>query len=133
MFELLAVLLFLFLAFLAFILLPILLVARAAERLFKPAIDEVVSAVEKTRGQKWRHANALERERMVRAEGACRAIARVMGAGCCVAGAVLAVPTIPVIAFAVGAYRLLKPISEEIGDACSYQSTGADDEPPYSF
>jgi hypothetical protein len=131
-FEILAVLVLLLLVFSVFVL-PILIVFQAAQRLFEPAANEVVSAVQEVRQNKWSHADAFERERMVRAEGGCRIIERGLGAGCCVFGAVLTVPTLPLIMFAVGAYRVLKPMRQEIGDACSYRSTGADDEPPFCW
>lgn len=69
---------------------------------------------------------------MVRVEEGWRIIGRVLGAGCCVVGAVLMSPTPAVVIFGVGAYRLLKPIRQEMRNACAYRSTGAQDEPPYS-
>ena len=126
MFEILAVLVCFLLVF---VLLPILLVVQAAQWLFKPAVDEVVSAVQGTREYKWRHADAFERERMVRVEEGWRIIGRVVGAGCCAVGAVLTFPTPIVIIFGIGAYRLLKPIPQEMRDACAYRSKGARDEP----
>lgn len=129
MFEILAVLVFLLLVF---VLLPILLVIRAAQYLFKPSVGEVVSAVQEVREHNWRHADAFERERMVRVEEGWRIIGRVLGAGCCAVGAILTFPTPVVIIFGIGAYRLLKPIPQEMRNACAYRSTGARDEPRYS-
>ncbi len=131
MFEIVAVVVFVVVVFLVFVLLPILLVIRTAQWLFKPAVDEVVSAVQEAREHKWRHADAVGRERMVRVEEGWRIIARVVGAGCCVVGAVLSFPTILTGMFCLAAYRLLKPIRQEMRNACAYRSTGATDEPPY--
>jgi len=79
--EIFAVLVGLLVVFLVFVLLPILLVIRAAQYLFKPAVDEVVTAVRETREHNWRHADAFERERIVRVAEGWRIIGRVLGAG----------------------------------------------------
>jgi hypothetical protein len=115
-----------------FILLPILLVVKAARLLFGPAVKEVRSAVQEVREHNWQQADAFERERMVRVEEGWRIIGRVLGVGCCAVGAVLAFPTPAVVIFGMGAYRLLKPIRQEMRAACAYRSTSARDEPRYS-
>jgi len=129
MFEILAVLVCFLLVF---VLLPILLVVQAAQWLFKPAVDEVVSAVQGTREHKWRHADAFERERMVRIAVGWRVIGRVASAGALAVGAVAFAP-LPLLPIClIGGYRLLKPIRQEMRDACAYRSTGARDEPRHS-
>jgi len=50
---------------LVFIVLPILVVIKAARWLFEPVIDEV-GAVNEVRAHNWRNADAVEREKMVR-------------------------------------------------------------------
>jgi hypothetical protein len=132
MFEIVVVLVFVMVVFLVFVLLPILLVVKAVRLLFGPAVKELRSAVQESQQYKWKHADAAARERMVRVKGSWRIIARVVGAGCCAAGVVLTFPTPVVVIFGLGAYRLLKPIRQEMRDACAYRSTGAKDEPPYS-
>jgi len=114
-----------------FILLPILLVVKAVQLLFGPAVKEVHSAVQEVQEHNWRHADALERERMVHKAVGWRVIGRVAGAGALAAGAVTFAP-LPVVPISLLAgYRLLKPIRQEMRDACAYRSTGAKDEPRY--
>ncbi len=116
-----------------FILLPILLVVKAARLLFGPAAKEVHSAVQEVQEHNWRHADAFERERMVRKATGWRVIGRVAGAGALAVGAVTfaSLPLVPICLLA--GYRLLKPIRQEMRDACAYRSTGAQDEPPFSW
>jgi len=115
-----------------FILLPILLVIRTAQLLFGPAVKEVHSAVQEVQEHNWRHADAFERERMVRKAVGWHVIGRVASAGALAVGAVTfaSLPLVPICLQA--AYRLLKPIRQEMRDACSYRSTGARDEPRHS-
>ena len=130
MFEIFAVLVCLLVVF---VVLPILAVIRAAQSLFNPAVDEIVSAVGETREQKWKRASVFEREQMVRVHAGCRMIGRVFGAGCCAVGAVLTFPTPAAFILGIIGYRLLKPIPQEMLDASSYRSTGQQDEPPHSW
>ena len=116
----------------AFILLPILLVIRAAQLLFGPAVKEVHSAVQEVQEHNWRHADALERERMVRKATGWRVIGRVASAGALAVGAVTFAPLPLVPMCLLAGYRLLKPIRQEMHDACAYRSTGTEDEPRYS-
>ncbi len=132
MIEIAFVFTFFLLCLAVFILLPILLVVKAAQLLFGPVVKEVHSAVKEVQEHKWRHLDAPERERMVRVEQGWRTIGRVLGAGCCAVGAVLMFPTPAVGILGMAAYRLLKPIRQEMRDACAYRSTGVPDEPPYS-
>ena len=125
MLEILAVLVF---VLVMFVLLPILLVIRAAQWLFKPAVDEV----EQAREHNWRHADAFERERMVRKATGWRVIGRVAGASALAVGAVTFTPLPLVPICLLAGYRLLKPIRQEMRNACAYRSTGRDDEPRYS-
>jgi len=115
-----------------FILLPILLVVKAARLLFGPAVKEVQSAVQEVQEQNWRHADALERERMVRKATGWRVIGRVASASALAAGAVTFTPLPLVPMCLLAGYRLLKPIRQEMRDACAYRSTGARDEPRHS-
>jgi hypothetical protein len=129
MFEILAVLVF---VLLVFVLLPILLVVRAAQWLFGPAVKEVHSAVQEVQEHNWRHADAFERERMLRKAVGWRVIGRVASAGALAAGAVTFAPLPLVPICLIAGYRLLKPIRQEMRDACAYRSTGREDEPRYS-
>ncbi len=132
MIEIAAVFTFFLVCLAVFILLPILLVVKAAQLLFGPAVKEVHSAVQEVQEHNWRHADAFERERMVRKAAGWRVIGRVAGAGALAAGAVTFAP-LPLIPICLMAgYRLLKPIRQEMREACAYRSTGRDDEPRYS-
>jgi len=50
----------------ALIVLPLLLVLKAAQLLFQRPLNEVVSTVNEVRDHRWRNADAVERQRMVR-------------------------------------------------------------------
>lgn len=115
-----------------FNLLPILLVVKAAQLLFGPAVKEVCSAVQEVQRHNWRHADAPERERMVRKATGLRVIGRVVSTGALAVGAATfaSLPLVPICLLA--AYRLLKPIRQEMRNACAYRSTGAEDEPCHS-
>ena len=115
-----------------FVLLPILLVVRVAQLLFGPAVKEVQSAVQEVQEDNWRYADAFERERMVRKATGWRVIGRVASAGALAVGAVTFAPLPLVPICLIAGYRLLKPIRQEMRDACAYRSTGRDDEPRYS-
>ena len=115
-----------------FILLPILLVVKAVQLLFGPAVKEVHSAVQEVQEDNWQHADAVQREHMVRKAVGWRVIGRVASAGALAVGAVVfaSLPLVPICLLA--GYRLLKPIRQEMRAACAYRSTGARDEPRYS-
>jgi hypothetical protein len=132
MLELLVVVLFLLALCAALIVLPLLLVLKAAQLLFEPAINEGVSTVNEVRDHRWRNADAVERERMVRNSCGWRVIGRVVGAEALVGAAFVATSSTIGFACCLASWRMLKPIKQEMHDACAYRSTGADDEPVYS-
>jgi hypothetical protein len=83
------------------------------------------------RQEKWRDADACQRERIVREECALRVIGRFIGAGGLAIGALtVASPGLAVI-WALVAWRAVKPIKAEMRDACAYRSIGTGDEPPF--
>ena len=65
---------------------------------------------------------------MVRKACGWRVIGGVVGAGALVAGASIAASPALGFAFCLAAWRTLKPIKQEMRDACAYRSTGAEDE-----
>jgi hypothetical protein len=132
MFAILTVIVLFLLVLSVLILLPILIVLKTAQFLFERPLNEVVSAVNEVRGHHWRNADAVERERMVRKACGWRVIGRVVGAGALVGGAFVATSSTIGFACCLAAWRILKPIKQEMHDACAYRSTGADDEPLYS-
>lgn len=85
------------------------------------------------RNQKWREADAQQRARLVREECAWRIIGRLVGAGGLVIGALAVASPGLAVMWALVAWRVVKPIKAEMREACSYRSTGASDEPPYSW
>jgi hypothetical protein len=129
MFEILSVIVLFLLVFCVFVLLLILLVIKAAQLLFERPLDEVVSAVNEVRDHHWRNADAVEREKMVRKACGWRVIGRVVAAGALVGGAFVATPSTIGFACCLAAWRMLKPIKQEMRDMCAYRSTGAEDEP----
>ncbi len=85
------------------------------------------------RKQEWRRADAEQRQKTVREECAWRVIGRLVGAGgLAIAAFTVASPGLAVM-WALVALRVIKPIKAEMREACSYRSTGASDEPPYSW
>jgi len=130
MFEILTVIFLLLLAFFVLIMAPILLVIKAAQSIFGSAVEEVFRD-EEVQEHKWRHANAFERERMVRKACGWHVLGRVAGASVMVTGAVVAGS--PALGFAccMAAWRMLKTIKQDMRHACAYKSTGAEDEPRY--
>jgi len=132
MFEILTVIVLFLLVLSVLILLPILLVLKAAQLLFERPLNEVVSAVNEVRDHNWRNADAVEREKMVRKACGWRVISRVVGAGALVGGAFVATSSTIGFACCLAAWRMLKPIKQEMRDACAYRSTGAEDEGRYS-
>lgn len=108
------------------IVLALLLVVRAARQILRAAAKDVLGAADE---HAWQHANAAGRERMVRNACGWRVLGRVVGAGALVTGAtVVASPTLAIM-WCVAAWRMVKPIKEEMRDACAFKSTGAEDEP----
>jgi hypothetical protein len=132
MFAILTVIVLFLLVLSVLILLPILIVLKTAQFLFERPLNEVVSAVNEVRGHHWRNADAVERERMVRKACGWRVIGRVAGAGALVGAAFVATSSTIGFACCLASWRMLKPIKQEMHDACAYRSTGADDEPLYS-
>ena len=132
MFEILTVIVLFLLVLSAFILLPILIVLKAAQLLFERPLNEVVSTVNEVRDHHWRNADAVERERMVRKACGWRVIGRVVGAGALVGGAFVATSSTLGFACCLAAWRLVKPIKQEMRDACAYRSTGEEDESRFS-
>jgi integrase len=61
-----------------------------------------------------------------------RVLGRVAGAGALVAGVSVVASSTIGFACCLAAWRILKPIKQEMRDACAYRSTGAADEPRYS-
>jgi hypothetical protein len=109
------------------------LVPQARLLRFNLPVRELLRNIMEARKQQWRNADAPTRERIVRDECAWRVIGRVVGAGGLAIGAfIVASPGLAAM-WAVVAWRLIKPIKEELRDASSYRSTGAGDEPPYSW
>jgi hypothetical protein len=111
------------------ILLPILLVLKATQVLFERPLNEVARAGNEVQDYHWRSADAVERERIVRKACGWRVIGRVIGAGALVGGAFVATSATIAFACCLAAWRMLKPIKQEVRDACAYRSTGAPDEP----
>jgi len=132
MFAILTVIVLFLLVLAVFVLLPILLVLKAAQLLFERPLNEVVSAVNEVRDDNWRNADAVEREKIVRKACGWRVIGRVVGAGALVAGASIAASSTLGFACCLAAWRVLKPIKQEMRDACAYRSTGAEDESRFS-
>jgi hypothetical protein len=115
------------------ILLPVLLVISGVRFLFELPVRELLNDIGYTRKERWRNADPLMRERIVRLECAWRAIGRVAGAGALIVGAFnIGSPALAAM-WAVAAWRVVKPIKQEMRDACSYRATGTKDEPPYSW
>lgn len=85
------------------------------------------------REQRWRSADAHERERIVRHECAWRVIGRaVMCGGLAVSAFAWASPPLAVM-WGLVALRWVMPIKDDLQHASSYRSTGATDEPLYSW
>ena len=124
MFEIAAVIVCLLILCSVLILLAVLLIVRAAQRILGAAAKDVLGAADE---HAWQRANAPERERMVRKACGWRVLGRVFGAGALVTGAtVVASPTLAIM-WCVAAWRVIKPIGEEMRDAI--KSTGAEDQP----
>jgi hypothetical protein len=130
MFEILTVIVLLLLAFCLLIIAPILLVIKVAQSIFGSAVEEVLGT-EEVREHNWRQADAFERERMVRKACCWHLLGLVAGASAMVTGAFVAGSPALGLACCMAAWRILKPIKQEMRDACAYRSTGAEDEPRY--
>lgn len=130
MFEILTAIVLFLLALCLLIIAPILLVIKAAQSVFGSAVEENFSD-EDVQQHKWRHANAFDRERMVRKACGWHLLGRVAGASALVTGAFVATSPGLVFACCIAAWRVLGPIKQEMRDACAYKSTGAKDEPRY--
>ena len=129
MFELVIAIVCFLLVLSVFIAVPVVLVIRLTQSILGPALKKIGGSVEEAREHDWQQADAPERERMVRRACGWRVIGRVASAGTLVTGAsVLASPAVAIMSCVVG-WRLIKPIRQEMRDACSYGSTGAKDEP----
>lgn len=83
--------------------------------------------------RKWRESDAVQRQQTVRNECAFRIIGRLIGACGLVIGAFTVVSPGLGVMWALIALRVIKPIRAEMREACSYRSTGATDEAPYSW
>jgi len=110
----------------------IMLVIRAAENVIGAVAKDVHNAVDGVPEREWRQADAFERERMVRRACCWRVIGRAVGAGALVTSAFVTTSSILTIACCLTAWRLVKPIRQEMRGACTYRSTGAKEEPRYS-
>jgi hypothetical protein len=131
MFEVLAVIVLLLAAFSVLIILPLLLVIKAVQAIFGPAVEDISGAAEDVRERVWRQADPFERERMVRKACGWRVIGRAVGAGALVTGAFFTASPVLTIMWCLSAWRVLKPVKREMRDACAYRSTGEKDEPRY--
>jgi hypothetical protein len=109
----------------------ILLVIKAAENVIGVLVRDVHDAVGEVPERHWRQSDAFEREKMVRRACGWCVIGRVVGAGALITGAFVLTSPGLVFACCMTALRMLRPIKEEMRDAVSYKSTGAEDEPRY--
>lgn len=126
MFEIAVVIVCLLILCSVLILLAVILVVRAAKEIFGAAAKELLGSGDE---HAWQRANASERERMVRRSCSWRVLGRIVGAGALVTGAtVMASPTVAIM-WCAAAWRMVKPIKDEMRDACAFKSTGAEDEP----
>lgn len=83
--------------------------------------------------QRWREADAVQRQRTVRSECAFRVVGRLVSASSLVIGALTIVSPGLGMIWVLVALRVIKPIRAEMREACSYRSTGMRDEAPYSW
>lgn len=100
---------------------------------FKLPVRELLRNIVEARKQQWRDADALARERIVRQECAWRVIGRVAGTGALLAVAFATASPVFALMCAATAWRLIKPTRQEMRSAVSFRSTGAEDEPHYSW
>src|ERR1017187_6687220 len=120
-------------AILTLIVVCFVLVPQARRLHFELPVRELLGNIIEARKQRWRNADALARERIVRQECTWRVIGRVAGTGALLTVASATASPALALMFAVAAWRVIKPTKQEMRDACSYRSTGAEDEPPWSW
>jgi len=109
------------------------LVTQARRLHFKLSVRELLRNIGEAMNQRWRNADALERERIVRLECAFRVIGRVAVSGALLAVALTTASPALALMCAGAAWRVIQSTRQEMADVCSYRSTGAEDEPPYSW
>jgi hypothetical protein len=85
------------------------------------------------REQEWRTVDAEQRQRIVREECAWRVLGRVAGGAALIAGALLIASPPLAVMWIYAAWRVINPVKNELRSACSYRSSGKDDESPYSW
>ena len=115
------------------ILMPVLLVFSAVRLLFERPVRELPNEIRQARKQKWQDADPMMRERIVGQECAWRVIGRMVGACTLLCGAFVSGSPALGVVWAVAAWRVVKPIKRELRDACSYRSSGKQDQPRYSL
>jgi len=119
---------------LALILVYFVLFSRAGRVMYvERSVSELLRDIREARRQAWRNADAVGREQIVRLECAWRVIGRVAGAGALLTGAIVIASPVLALACAFTAWRVVKPIASEMRTACSYHSSGMDDEPQHSW
>ncbi len=96
-------------------------------------VSKLLRDTAKARKDAWRNADAVGRERIVRLECGWRVVGRAAGAGALLAGAFATTSPVLALACAVSAWRTIRPARQEMRDACSYRSTGGEDEPRHLF
>lgn len=96
-------------------------------------LGRILRDIGEARDRACRDADASGRERIVRLECGWRVIGRVVAAGVLLTGAFATASPVLKLACTVSAWRVIKPVRREMRDACSYHSTGANDERPYMF
>jgi len=101
--------------------------------IFESPVRRLVQDISDVRKRAWRNADALGREQIVRLECGWRVIGRVAVAGTLLTGAFATASPIVAIACTVTAWQVIKPARQEMRDACSYRSSGAEDERPYPW
>jgi hypothetical protein len=85
------------------------------------------------RDQRWRDADAEQRERIVRYECAWSVLGRIVCAsGLAIGASIMASPGLAVM-WTLVALRVIVPITRDMRNACAYRSTGRSDEEPYSW
>ena len=96
-------------------------------------VSNLLRDIAESRRRAWRNADAFGRERMVRMECRWRIIGRTAIAAILLSGAFATASLVLAIACTVTAWRVIQPTRQEMRNACSYRSTGTNDEPPYMF
>jgi hypothetical protein len=98
---------------------------------FESPVRKLLHDISEARKWAWRNADAPTRERIVRQECAWRIILRVVGTGALLTVAFATASPVLALMCAAAAWRVIKPIKQEMREACSYRSTGKNDEPRY--